>query len=55
LFFLLVILLEVDIVGMTFSKLECDAPRSVHVHGVTRGLETMQGMKLSPSKGKSRA
>src|ERR1700704_5222704 len=47
-FFSSVVLLEADLVGVSAFKLECDAPRAIHMHGVSCRVKAAQGVKLKP-------
>jgi hypothetical protein len=44
------ILLQVNFVGVTVSKLECDTPRAVHMDRVARRFKTPQRMELRSSE-----
>jgi hypothetical protein len=44
------ILLQVNFVGMTVSKLECDTPRAVHMDRVAHRFKASQRMKLRSSE-----
>ena len=40
------ILLQINLVGMAVSKLECKAPRTIHMNRVACRLKALQRMKL---------
>ena len=40
------VLLEIDLGGVSAVKLEGDAPRSIHMDSVAGRLETLQGVKV---------
>jgi hypothetical protein len=44
------ILLQVNFVGVTVSKLECDTPRAVHMNRVAHRLKAPQRMELRSSE-----
>lgn len=42
------ILLEIDLKGVTVPKLECDAPRTIDMEGVARRPEAAKRMEIIP-------
>ena len=44
------ILLQINLIGVTVSKLECDAPRPIHMDRIARRPEAPQRMELRASE-----